>query len=632
MKSLNLLLAGALTLGLWSCSSDEPAPDKGNDTKGDVFATLTLQLPNGRSVTDTTDDNGDYPAHSTNGNEVGKDYENNVNAIYVVLAKRDATTGAFTYAAKSYSSSVMNQAASKATFTIQFQSQELENVAKGTAAEREVYVFTYCNPTVGLKTYLDNLTSGDFIDETYTLSDGDTLPFALKNQFLMTNALLHKVTIDEYTNLIKNNNTVATAFPLGTVKVERVASRFDFEEKPEANGLPKNAYTIDDNASGLPVGYVEFTGMSLFNEAKEFYFIPRMAAADEDWTTTTDICGYELVDKYVVSPNYSLKNQFGAGTLDYDGIKDNYFFNIGAKPQDYTYSWVTTEDDNDDWTGASGTSYKIWRYASENTLPLAAQKYGVTTGVLFRAEMKALPSDLWGTVEAGGVNPAETFAAAINSHETIYAYTQVEEAQGNTTQKPVQVTTMLGTAKQVWQYAYTHKQSDIRTKFVAGIAAGVFKVTINGENKTTEDEIFPALVAGTDFDTMDKLLAAVKVTMPTGNLTNTDGAYIPSTNYNFVAYTPEKTTVEGVDTYHYYNYYYYFNRHNDNDNDQEDGIMEFATVRNNIYKLKLSKVTGFGQPGDVTVDPGHEDETPEVYFQVSALVLDWVVRVQDIEF
>ena len=60
--------------------------------------------------------------------------------------------------------------------------------------------------------------------------------------------------------------------------------------------------------------------------------------------------------------------------------------------------------------------------------------------------------------------------------------------------------------------------------------------------------------------------------------------------------------------------------------------MEFATVRNNIYKLKLSKVTGFGQPGDVTVDPGHEDETPEVYFQVSALVLDWVVRVQDIEF
>lgn len=60
------------------------------------------------------------------------------------------------------------------------------------------------------------------------------------------------------------------------------------------------------------------------------------------------------------------------------------------------------------------------------------------------------------------------------------------------------------------------------------------------------------------------------------------------------------------------------------------GIMEFATVRNNIYKLKVSTVAGFGQPGDVTPTPGTNDKTPEVYFQVSALVLDWVVRVNPV--
>ncbi len=27
MKALNLLLAGALAMGMWSCSSDEPVPD-----------------------------------------------------------------------------------------------------------------------------------------------------------------------------------------------------------------------------------------------------------------------------------------------------------------------------------------------------------------------------------------------------------------------------------------------------------------------------------------------------------------------------------------------------------------------------------------------------------------------------
>lgn len=619
MKALNYLLAGAMTLGLWSCTSEAPNPDPvpGPDSKGDVFATLTLQLPSARSVTDTTDDNGDYPASSNNGNEVGKDYENNVNDIYVVLAERDETTGAFTYAAKSYSSSVMNQAASRATFTIQLQSSDLKALVQD--GPQEVYIFTYCNPTAGLKTYLDNLTAGDFVNETYELTDGNMLPFALSKQFLMTNALLHTCEIPVLSQLIKNNSTVATAFPLGTVRVERVACRFDLEEKAANGGLPKNAYPINDNVSGLPVAYVEFDGMSLINEAKEFYFLPRMAAQDEDWTATTNVCGYELPDNYVVSPNYSLKNQFGAGTIEYNSISDNYFFPIGLTPVNYEYSWVTDEDDNDDWVGAENTSYKIWRYASENTMPLDAQKHGITTGIIFRAEMKALPESMWGTADGSGVRPAETFANALNSGKTVYAYTQTAD------NRDMQVNTMLGTSKDVWAYAYTHTLSDIRTKFIEGVVAGKFIVNIGGVAVNNETDLFPEVKTGGTYETWNDLLAAVEVTMPEANTVNDGGQFVSSANYNFVAYAPNS---DGK----YYNYYYYYNRHNDNANPSEMGIMEFATVRNNIYKLKLDKVGAFGQPGDVTPKPDTDDENPDVYFQVSALVLDWVVRVNPIVF
>ena len=623
MKALNLLLAGALAMGMWSCSSDEPVPDPtpGPDSKGDVYATLTLALPGSRSETNTPGgDNGDYPASSTNGNEVGKDYENNVDAIYVVLAQRDATTQKFTYAAKSYSSSVKNQSNSAATFTIIFQSDDLEKlVGKG---PETVYVFTYCNPSATLKTYLDGLTSGEFVDEVYTLANENDESFAAKNNFLMTNALLRSKEIPAHSTLIKENNTVATAFDLGEVKVERVACRFDLEEKPADGDLPKNAYTIDDNVSGLPIAYVEVNGMALINEAKEFYYLPRMAAADQDWTTTTDLCGYERGigtgdQNYVVSPNYSLKNEFAAGTLGYDGISDNYFFNIGMKPNQYNYTWVTSTEDNDGWTGAAGTSYKIWRYATENTMPVNAQKHGITTGIIFRAEMKALPKTMWGTVEGDAKNPAETFANALTTGETIYAYTQTEAG------KDLQVNTMLGTAKDVWAYAYTHKQSEIRSKFVSAVAAGKFTVTIGGTAVTTEDDIFPEVKEDGTYKTFEELLAAVKVTMFAANSVNDGGQYVPASNYNFVAYAPDE---DG----HYYTYYYYYNKHNDRYSSDAMGIMEFATVRNNIYKLKVSTVAGFGQPGDVTPTPGTNDKTPEVYFQVSALVLDWVVRVNPV--
>ena len=89
----------------------------------------------------------------------------------------------------------------------------------------------------------------------------------------------------------------------------------------------------------------------------------------------------------------------------------------------------------------------------------------------------------------------------------------------------------------------------------------------------------------------------------------------------------------------YYVYYYYWNRHNDNGQNTDMGKMEFAVVRNNVYKLCVDDIQKFGHPtpggtdpDPDPVDPKDPDEQGEYYFKVTVKVLPWVVRVNHIEF
>ena len=67
------------------------------------------------------------------------------------------------------------------------------------------------------------------------------------------------------------------------------------------------------------------------------------------------------------------------------------------------------------------------------------------------------------------------------------------------------------------------------------------------------------------------------------------------------------------------------------------GPMEFATVRNNVYKLAITKVSRLGHPRISENDPNPPtpntpDESEDVYLTVTTEVLPWVVRVNNIEF
>ena len=121
--------------------------------------------------------------------------------------------------------------------------------------------------------------------------------------------------------------------------------------------------------------------------------------------------------------------------------------------------------------------------------------------------------------------------------------------------------------------------------------------------------------------------AAAKIAAPATEPAGADAAAA-----GFTGYSPK----DGK----YYAYYYYWNRHNDNLDPYKMGIMEYAVVRNNVYKLCVDSISKFGHPDPTNptdpdpdpVKPNDPDESVNYYFTVTVKVLPWTVRINNIEF
>lgn len=103
---------------------------------------------------------------------------------------------------------------------------------------------------------------------------------------------------------------------------------------------------------------------------------------------------------------------------------------------------------------------------------------------------------------------------------------------------------------------------------------------------------------------------------------------------NITVFVPTNDDGEGLG---YYCYYFYWIRHNDNLKDGKMGPMEFATVRNNVYKISVTNVKSIGHPRNSDrdpdpVNPDDPDEEAANSIKVDIKVLPWVVRVNDIKF
>lgn len=635
MKHFALLATAALTLGLWSCQSEEPLDNgrnNGGETKGEFYARVSLDLPSG-TRSGTTDWDGDN-SNSDAGFEIGKDAENAVNDVTIIMCTYDPATQLYTKVASNEGSEdATPTGAVNPEFTLTFDIANVQGLA-----EKQVCLFAFCNLTpeqkANLKSHSDT-KAGETVRFTNIITDivkGEPasdkaldkgVTVWKKGNFMMTNApatamnqgRVKESFIADFVNIptivmpseadLKKGTygSPEKAYPLGTIRVARVVSRFDFRQttiggQTEANVYPvykANVDKIEENR----IADVKVLAMAPINIAKEFYALPRVSTTGFNDNSVRVLCGMETNLNYVVSPYADKKT--AVADLDNEILGKYYFQGYGHKYGDGTYYDYTTiadllknEEDNDEnWTATDKTGYHIWRYVTENTFPeitgndalmYANQKYGISTGVVFKAEI---------------TNPkaGSELEKAMTAGKDVYSYNGV----------------IYGDIESLRKFVSTLSHDNKMHQYF---------VKIFEKKNITEEQLFAKNDKGEFTTEISDISAGQNKLEVNGETKNIFKIY--------------RATKEGSAN-RYYIYYVYTNRHNDNLQNTIMGQMEFATVRNNVYKLSITNISEFGHTSDPDddddpKDPDDPDEDAKVYFRVACRVLPWVVRLNGIEF
>ena len=257
------------------------------------------------------------------GVEIGKDYENNVKRMYVVLAR--STDNAFI--AFGDMSDKMKQSANKQAYIgtseiTKTQLSQFYNDTETPTDKKEVNVFIFCNPTDELvelisKTEYKNTTwynaickgddkelgkiwskneGGSFLMSNYSIAKR-LLPNTMNDWLLYNEATPFNLSgINNAGSLSQVDNSVG-----GAVKVERAMARFDFRDG--SRSLPENIRPQEGNTypvvqdiapDGTPGAYivnVQLGKMALVNMNNSFYYLRRVS--DNGLPAQASLCSPE---------------------------------------------------------------------------------------------------------------------------------------------------------------------------------------------------------------------------------------------------------------------------------------------------------------------------------------------------
>lgn len=618
--------------------SNEPGVYPGHPEDA-VYMNVNIQLPvggkNTRSETDSDKDD-DYGT-STDGTEVGKDYENKVNGVLIVLA--DASNN-FIAAGEHNSLPVVREGIVNTTQKIN-KSALAAYYGNGTleAGKDQVNLYVFCNPTMELKQIFEKSgTDSKWIDEIATLEEktnGTATGAAVwggndhKAGFLMATASSKDIkkyipkNFTDWDNFTTENNafdfsgknTLSNGTEIGNIgniRVERVVARFDFKD-----GSPSKDQTyVIAEKDNKPTLKVKLNKMALINMSKHFYYLRRVS--DNGLPNKVEICGTEYDSgqswNYVVDTDAEQKKgdiNASYPFADYFnfclGHQDNNTWSIDETARDQWYTSLISdvikkdEDNDDKWNNNhSRDGYRIWRYATENTIPgMNKQENGISTGIVFKGKIQVTtdaPQALQDAInKATGDSNADAILYAY-SNQLYVSWTEVRKAA------------LDATANEEFK------------KAVFGTPKNTPSETVYSDDTKSPDYLWNIWHNVKGHNDAAALSAFKEVA------TNKD--------HQFTLYQSSRDENDGAG---YYCYYFYWNRHNDNGNNGVMGPMEFAVVRNNVYKLSVVDINRLGHPrlsenDPDPVDPGTPDEKGDIYLKLSVEVLPWVVRINDIEF
>lgn len=335
------------------------------------------------------------------------------------------------------------------------------------------------------------------------------------------------------------------------------------------------------------------------------------------------------------------------------------------------YEGTDKEDtDKDDNVTHKPGDYHVWRYVTENAIPdgPAKQMNGISTGIVFKARMLGTDKALTTEWQSWNKDYIKNVANCLNG-KAFEANGQAHDPiKGNSTDDPI-LYYFNGHLYMTWphirqaaiqasvtinangQTEVNRSNSLYKAVFGEGpIPAGNNYITENGSTPVVDSQWLP----GTEGWTESSAYKAWQES-PDGKWTawNDAGKPVPPT-LGDEANAPatltamrQAVTAAGITIYQssisddgvpgYYCYYYYWNRHNDNGIAGVMGPMEFAVVRNNVYKLSVDKISRLGHPRIPGNDPdkptpGTPDESDEIYLDVKVAIVPWAVRLNSIEF
>ncbi|MDE7413012.1 MAG: Mfa1 family fimbria major subunit [Muribaculaceae bacterium] len=663
---------------LASCASDEPMLDGSLDgdinTEDGVYMSVNMSLSgNGAATRSFT--NGDNS--SDGGSEVGSDKENNVSSVLIVLASpNDNKFISYSYVSSNSLSSMTAGSEKVYKAHAKFSKTAINSYYSGLASTGEnprANVYVYCNPGTKIVEKFKTFQQGNrnWTNEVYELADrNDETLWSSTSGFLMTNVSMATRLLPAnmgdwnlYTsenspfdlsglNYSGQPNEVDNQTNRGAIRVHRVAARFDFRDGSQmdvengngAKGTPFT-YNVILNSNEKPTVQATIVKMALVNMNKSTYLLGRVSddglnsgasllGAEKPWYTSANGTPVAGSGNYVVTPLAEKMNTlFDTDFANYRATdlfhfpffgEDNEVGGIaeGTWQTQLTSDVVKNQSDN-----YNDKSYHVWRYVTENAIPGEPdnQTNGVSTGVVFKAKMRATDelknsSDRWDRELYDAINNVGNKLGNSSTDPVLYSF----GGKLFCTWNHVQTAALLAAGYKPG--AATQKLDRSVSLYMACFGnGGAGTVEVNGEKFT---------------DTLPVDTSSANYGWVQWSGDNFSDAYVDAyrskvTGAGFTIYQSSLDKEAGG--WGYYSYYYYWNRHNDNSQNGVMGNMEFAVVRNNVYKLAVTRLSTLGHPRLPQNDPdsptpGQPDEKSDLYITVSVKVVPWVVRVNNIEF
>ena len=581
-KYCGAALYAALALMAASCSmSDDISADCGRtDDAKQVYVKLRVSVPSQAPVSRAGDPTGGEAGDST---EVGQTYENSINSVLVFFYRADDNNNI-----NAEASTPIDEYAHLTTVTEDNGSWVTNPVQVSLDLNTPYNVIVVANPgDTSWAGTEEGRTLGGVRDHIYTQAWTGNDTDGYTNFVMSSEDGTETITVTE-------KNTSKTNPATTNVDVERLAARVDYQTNQ------KNNYDCTDG-----IGSVTITGAAIINQLTAGTYLIKRVTQGNITDSVTYLGDEEPADggvatNYVIDPWMADKTAANAMLSDgntpfeVNGTKVNaaglynqetYYPTIpdGANPEawaDYCKKGTPMEDAGDGWTRVG--------YTLENTTLAENTSTAYNTGIVFKAQFT--PAG----VADYTYTPGNTFFRYDN---TIYTTLTGMMASLNGQQNFAQY---VSDAKQGFK-----SWSDV-TEFADGLTDPTgYAAYLKRLAEAGADTGFS--IDGIDWNEyMRNVLGVDESNSKKGPQINQGDI-----NTRDVLFTNSKGRLRT-----YYNgqcYYIWWLRHSNNGDDTTNGIMEYAVVRNNIYKVTVSSVSSIG--GDI---PGAEELRAHVY------VNDWV--------